>query len=176
MLWQSDFNRQSGQVFWYLKRLRLELYQARDHSYSFVNWWLYLLARCGEKKKDPWAVLYETWSEELRWNSGRYTGDIRSKTCRGRGDFLWQVYLPDYVLFVLCKLILHHIVLVFDCIPGMHQLKEVNSRNFFCCRKGRYSINLQLICDDKRRILYFVIGFHVLSQCPLFQDAHEFFS
>ena len=65
----------------------------------------------------------------------------------------------------------------------MHQLKGVNSRKFFCCRKGRYSINLQLICDDKRRILYFVIGFpgsmydgDVLSQCPLFQDAHEFFS
>ena len=50
-------------------------------------------------------------------------------------------------------------------------------------RKDRYSINLQLICDDKRRIWYFVIGFpgsmydgDVFSQCLMYQSPEEFFS
>lgn len=57
-----------------------------------------------------------------------------------------------------------------------------NSRKFFH-RKGRYSLNLQLIGDDKRRIIYFRIGetgscydSDALDQTYLHAHPEEFFA
>lgn len=60
---------------------------------------------------------------------------------------------------------------------------EWGKLSHFFFRKGRYSINLQLICDDKRRIIFYVIGFpgsmydgDVLSQSPLHKYPEDFLS
>ena len=50
-------------------------------------------------------------------------------------------------------------------------------------RKSRYSLNVQLVCDNKGRIIYYVIGWPgsvfdstVFGESPLFQQPDKFFS
>jgi hypothetical protein len=53
----------------------------------------------------------------------------------------------------------------------------------FWCRKHRYALNVQLVCDDQRRITYYQLGWPgsvydstVFSESFLYRNAREFFS
>lgn len=53
----------------------------------------------------------------------------------------------------------------------------------FWTRKQRYSMNIQLVCDDRRKILYYILGWlgsvydaTVFGQSDLFKNPHDFFS
>ena len=116
------------------------------------------------------------------------------------GDFFFDRYTSPCLLYALRKCILCCIVYLFEYIHWKalfkwgrisHYLSSLHgywayfliAMLFYFYRKDRYSINLQLICDDERRIRYFVIGFpgsmydgDVLSQCPMYQSPEELFS
>jgi hypothetical protein len=78
---------------------------------------------------------------------------------------------------------LKHCVGVVDGTPVIFTQRPAVDGETFYDRKGRYSINLQLMCDDRRRIIYYVVGYpgsmydgDVLSQSPIYATPTEYFS
>jgi hypothetical protein len=76
---------------------------------------------------------------------------------------------------------------VVDGTPvNFFQRPHVDGETFWT-RKQRYSMNVQLVCDDRRKIIYYVLGWPgsvyiyiydatVFGQSDLFKDPHAYFS